>query len=245
MPAPGFVPFGEVVEIKLGGVTGAASFFLLTEQQRKDLRLPVRSLRPVLSKARHLIASETTLREWQFLRANGHRIWLIDPSPAQIRHNAVSEYLELITSSDSSIKERYKIKRREPWYRTPVPRTCHGFLSGMSRHGPWISLNMVPRLTVTNTLYAVSFRAATTIDERCAWALSLMTSEVRSSIASLGRVYADGLVKYEPGDLARLLVRKPTATTGARQLYQQAVSCFLVGDSDRATEIADQFSWCS
>ena len=244
-PTSGFVRLGEVVEIKLGGVTGAAGFFLLTEQQRKTLRLPVRSLRPVLSKSRHLIASETTLSEWQFLRSNGHRIWLVDPSPAQIRHNAVSDYLESIASSNNSIKERYKIKKREPWYRTPVPRTCHGFLSGMSRHGPWISLNMLPRLTVTNTLYAVSFRAATSIDDRCAWALSLMTSDARNSIASLGRVYADGLVKHEPGDLARLPVRKPAVTTGARQLYQQAVRFLLGGDANRAAAIADQFSWFS
>jgi len=75
MPRSGFFRLGDIIEIKLGGVTGAATAFLLTEEQRKEYRLPVRSLRPVLSKARHLIASETTLREWEFLRVNGHRIW--------------------------------------------------------------------------------------------------------------------------------------------------------------------------
>lgn len=241
----GFVRLGEIIEIKLGGVTGAANVFLLTEEQRKQLRLPVRSLRPVLSRARHLIASETTLDEWQFLRSNGHRIWLIDPPPSQVQHNAVKDYLDSIASSDNSIKERYKIKQRSTWYRTPLPRTCHGFLSGMSRHGPWISLNRTPRLTATNTLYAVNFRAATSINDRCAWALSLMTSDVRNAMGPLGRVYADGLVKYEPGDLARLPVPMPAVTTNARHLYKRAVSFLLSGDINSATAVADQFSWSS
>ncbi len=233
------VRLGDIIDIRLGGVTGAAHYFLLNECQRLDLGLPVKSLRPVLSKARHLIASEITNQEWQFLRDQGQRIWLLDPTPAQLRHSAVKDYLDSLTNT--AIRERYKIKTREPWYRTPLPRNCQGFVSGMSRHGPWISLNMVPRLTATNTLYTITFREVTSLDAMCAWALTLITSESRETLLGLGRVYADGLIKYEPGSLSNLQIRRPKKIRRARQAYRQAIEFLLSGDAQAASQIADAF----
>ena len=136
-----------------------------------------------------------------------------------------------------------KIRIREPWYRTPLPRNCHGFVSGMSRHGPWISLNMAPRLTATNTLYAITFRAAMSPEQRCAWALALIASgKFRETLSSLGRVYADGLIKYEPGDLANLqITRRPKRVKGARQAYRQAIEFLLSGETQAACRVADGF----
>lgn len=234
---------GDVMDIKLGGVTGAADYFLLTEEQRSRLRLPVGSLRPVLSKARHLTGSEITRDDWQQLRDSGHRIWLFDPGPAHLQHTAVKEYLDSASSNGEPVKQRYKVRSREPWYITPVPVICHGFVSGMSSHGPWICLNMARQLTATNTLYAVTFRQRYSLEERFAWALSMMTTKSRRSLTRLGRVYPDGLLKYEPGDLSDLPIRRPKRVRGAREVYRQVVHLFLAGDLDRACQLADGFGW--
>jgi len=51
------VTFGELFDVKLGGVTGDSDYFLLTESRRRQLRLPERVCTPVLTRAKQLIHS--------------------------------------------------------------------------------------------------------------------------------------------------------------------------------------------
>jgi adenine-specific DNA-methyltransferase len=238
-----YARLGDIVDIRLGGVTGAASFFLLTESQRINLGLPVKSLRRVVSKARHLVSGEISSQGWEQLRDSGHRVWLFHPTPAQLLHPAVKRYLDSAIAQAQPITERYKVKIRTPWYNTPIPRNCDGFLSGMSRFGPWISVNSDPKLTATNTLYTISFLQKTSQEEKFAWALSLLRTETRNVIESLGRIYADGLIKHEPGDLSQLIIRRPKDTRGARRTYNQAVEFLLAGQLQRSRGLADRFGW--
>ena len=40
----------------------------------------------------------------------------------------------------------------EPWYHMPMPSRPHGFVTGMSQHGPVICFNRMRGLSATNTL---------------------------------------------------------------------------------------------
>ncbi len=220
---------GDIIDIRLGGVTGDSKYFLLTESERAKLKLPVDSLRPVLSRSRHLISSEITEKEWGSLRANGERVWLFDPPPRTLGHPAVSSYIKLAPEAGGCHQGRVKIEGRKIWYRTMLPRHVDGFISGMTSLGPWIAFCKMPRLTASNTLYTVEFRKRQTKDEKAAWAISLLIS-LQTRRNGSARIYPEGLCKYEPGDLLKHKVSNiPRNIRGAQGAYRKAVKLLQEG----------------
>jgi adenine-specific DNA-methyltransferase len=232
-------PLREILEIRLGGVTGDASYFLMTEQERRSRRLPVRCLRPVLSKARHLVGTQTSLREWSRLRKSGERVWLFSPTKACVKLRSVRAYLRLAPSKGGCRRDRYKVKQRSPWYRIELPRSVDGFLSGMSSVGPWISFRAFRGITATNTLYTVRFRKGLGSEEKAAWALSLLTTQAQHAMSVIKRIYPGQLTKYEPGSLMSVRVPIPSRIRGARAKYSAAVEAILARDFRLSRQIAD------
>ena len=80
-----------------------------------------------------------------------------------------------------------------------------------------------------------------TRDEKAAWALSLLTSHARRLLVTVGRVYPDGLVKYEPGDLLDLPVLVPPKFHGVRVWYRDTVAALLSGEVEKAKQMADHW----
>lgn len=232
---------GDMLNVRLGGVTGDTDYFLLTEAERAARGLPIESVRPVLSKARHLVAATMTKREWTQLRDSGERIWLFRPSARRPRHHAIGAYLRLREEAGGCHRQRYKIANRNPWYRTVLPTHVDGFMSGMAQFGPWICFRRMSRLTATNTLYTVRFSEMNSGNQRAAIALSLLSSAYREPLNRIGRLYPSGLVKYEPGDLARLPLMLPDKIEGADVLYPQAIRALLDGAPEECRRIADRW----
>lgn len=229
----------EVMTVRLGGVTGDAHFFLLTESERRDLALPLSAVRPALTRARHLVAPMMDVLAWSSQRDSGQRVWLFYPSAAALRDTHVRKYLRLALEDGGCDRTAFKVSSRSPWHRTPLPPRIDGFMSGMSRRGPFLVLRTMARLTATNTLYVVRFREHTTIKQRAAWGLALLSSPVKRQIEARGRLYADGLTKVEPGDLLSLEVPQPQHTRGAITAYIQATTLVIKEELDAATRIAD------
>lgn len=236
--APSTVRLDSVAKIGLGGVTGDASYFLMTEERRQFLNLPLRALTPVLSKAKHLRSATVDQMQWNQLRQYGQRIWLFNPTSGIINHPAVRRYLHLERGQGGCNREAFKVLIREPWYQTPLPRTPHAFLSGMSQHGPWLCINEMPRLNATNTLYVVTFKTETR-ESWYMWALALLSSVALKQVRRLGRRYPDGLIKYEPGALSQVRLPLLKACADYRLTYTRAVTALLSDDLATAKAIAD------
>jgi hypothetical protein len=111
----------------------------------------------------------------------------------------------------------------------------------MSSAGPWIAISQMPSLSATNTLYVVTFKKAKTLEEKSAVALSLLSTTARQALSSAARRYADGLLKYEPGDLKEIQVPIFTRTKGVLGCYRQALSKLLDGDVVGAQQLADEW----
>jgi adenine-specific DNA-methyltransferase len=233
------VSLGKVIEVRIGAVTGDSSYFLMNDQRRRELRLPVAAMSPVLSRARDLMAPTVGRRAWNKLRRLNARVWLFRPNSSVVTHSAVNAYLDLARSNGGCNRDAYHVLRREPWYLTTMSRRQDGFLSGMSRHGPWISLRAMPGLNATNTLYTVRFRKKLSPDQKAAWCLSLLTTTARQQLVRVGRRYPDGLIKYEPHDLEAVSIPQPPARKGATRAYGEAVKALLVGRVAEASQIAD------
>jgi adenine-specific DNA-methyltransferase len=232
---------GDVIEIRLGGVTGDANYFVLSDEERIQLGLPCSVCRPIISRARHLTAGAIATDYWSQLRDDGERVWLFDPRPSQTGIEAVKRYLNLRPQHGGCDRAALKVRSRDPWYRTPIQRNIDGFMSGMSGWGPWVVFRKMPRLAATNTLYVVRFHAGQTTDERAAWAMWLLTSESAHYLHRVGRRYADGLVKFEPGDIAQLPIATPLRIAGAYSAYERAVRLLLKGQKAACRREADKW----
>jgi hypothetical protein len=230
----------EILDIKIGTVTGDANFFLLTEDQRRANQLPLGSVMPVISRAHHLIDTKLTPKKWQKLRDDGERVWLFFPTKRSLSRVSVQRYLRLPVSKGGCDREAYKVKSRNPWYHPDLVGNCDGFISGMSRAGPWICFSEMPGLSASNTLYTVKFRTLMPKHQQTAWALSMLTSTARKSSKQKCRFYADGLEKYEPGDLGELIIPKPPLIENVHRFYKMAVKALLEGDPESATSVADR-----
>ncbi len=231
----------EVMSVTIGAVTGDARYFLLKDSDRIEWRLPRAVLRPALTHARDLRWAEVGSVAWEQLLQANRRVWLFRPSMRMATHRRVAAYLNLSNSDGGCNQTAFKVRDRDPWYLTELPRRPHGFLSGMSRRGPWIALNRVDSMTASNTLYTVRFREQLSLEGRAAWCLSLLTSDVRRRLEPLGRCYPDGLLKYEPKDLHELQLLVPPGVAGARKAYRCAIALLLADQTDEAVKIADNF----
>ena len=235
------VRMGQIAEIRIGAVTGDAHFFLLSESRREELGLPRSAVRPILSKAEHIVKSEIDPEIWQDLLVSDKRVWLFDPSEDDLEDSSVQAYIDLKTEDGGCQRAASKVMSRDPWYRVPLPPTFDGFISGMSQTAPWVALNRMSDLTISNTLYGVSFPTFKSIDDQAAWCLSMLSSTTAHSRKRLVREYPQGLLKLEPKDFASLAVRRPKTTEGARNLYRQAVDLITSGCRDKARAMVDEW----
>ena len=231
----------NVMEIRLGGVTGDAKYFVMSEDERCKHRIPVSACRPVISRAHHLTHGAITESDWERLRDTGERIWLFDPTPHQATDQSVAAYLRKRPSTGGCNRLAFKVRSRTPWYRTPMPTGMHGFMSGMSSWGPWVVFREMADLGATNTLYAVRFVDAKTRDAQAAWAMWLLTTRAQKRLRRIGRRYANGLLKFEPGDISALSIEKPAVSRGAFAAYKRAVRLLLKGKVSESRAIADRW----
>jgi hypothetical protein len=233
-------PLSDLYAVKIGCVTGDASYFLLRESDRVRLGLPRNSVRPVVSKARHLTKAYLTSREWERLFKNDERVWMFYPEDPALRHKAVQAYLEL--GREKCDLAGYKLRNRDPWYRVHDVRDgTSGFVSGMTKLGPWICFRSKRQLAATNTLYTLTAKTTMSHDERAAWALSMLGSASRRQFLMIARRYPDGLPKLEPHDMNSMRLPCPRRTTGAAEAYALAVSHLVTGRLAQVTAIADRF----
>lgn len=234
-------PISDFLHISIGAVTGHSRYFLMNESRRKELSLPIVAMRRVLTRSRQLNSPLISMHEWQTLCDADERVWLFRPPKGLLRHTAVSRYLKLDPDQGGCDRTALHVSRRPNWYSTVLPTAVHGFISGMSSVGPWISLNGIPSLCATNTLYTVTFERWLTLSDRYAVALALLSSHARETLESKCRVYPDGLKKHEPKDILSLDVLMPAQRRGVRSTYVHAAQELINGNAAKATRIADEF----
>ena len=240
------VELREVLNLPLGGVTGDARYFVMSDARRQSLGLPEQAMRPVVSRAAQIHTASIDRQRWNELCRDGGRVWLFRPTQGSMTESAVQRYLNLSIEEGGCDRKGHKIKSRDPWFLTPMPPTPHVFISGMSTRGLWLSFNeyrnrgIAPGLNATNTLYTATFNKIMSLPQRYAWGLALLSSPVAKAVERRVRVYTGGLRKLEPGDIASLRVPQPPPIADARDRYHQAVEHLLAGRPDDCRRHADR-----
>lgn len=202
------VPIERFAIVRRGVATGANSFFLRTRSEVDEL--PEGSFVPAISRLRDMPSDVLDEKAHEKISADGTRCWLLQVSEAHTSDPRIRAMLE--AGERDKLDDRYLCRARDPWYaveRIPAPDILIGPM-GKERFRVVINeLGAIP----TNTLYGLRLRNRSLAAEQAT--IQRLATWLRSGDgqillrAAARKHHGDGLVKLEPGGLAR--VRVPAA----------------------------------
>jgi adenine-specific DNA-methyltransferase len=207
----------DVARVGIGYVTGANDFFHLRPSEAESLRIPRDFLWPAVRNGRDLIGksiSKTTVKKWE-LQDEAHfllRLQKSDKIPP-----AIKRYLE--STKAKQVQNAYKCRNRAPWYVVPDVQIPDGFLSYMSGETPSLVANRAG-CVATNSVHVVRLRRGTSFSSlQCCWSdpLTTLSCEIE------GHPLGGGMLKLEPREASRILLRRESPSNVDGKMLQEGV----------------------
>lgn len=193
-------PLGDFARCSRGIATGANSFFTLTAEEAGDWRIPDWALKPCLTKAAQAAKPRFTAEDYESLRALGKKVLLLDV-PAD-RGEEIRHYLDY--GESLGVHQRFITRHRNPWYIMEQREPADILVTVFGRGNLRFVRNEAKILTLT------AFHGIYVKPEFRHLIPFLMeyfqSAEFAKACATEHRVYGDGLLKFEPKDVERLLV---------------------------------------
>ncbi|HZC64820.1 MAG TPA: hypothetical protein VE464_24555 [Streptosporangiaceae bacterium] len=194
----GHIELGELCRVHRGQVTGANAVWVTAGPHPL---VPARFLIPAVTRARELIAAGPVLAAGVPLRQVISLPADLDDLPGGERAG-VARFLRHATAAGAA--DSYVARHRTPWWRVRLGVPPPIMASYMGRRPPVFVRNQAGAsyLNIAHGLYPRE-----PLDPGMLDALAAFLS--RSVSPEQGRVYAGGLIKFEPREMERLLVPGP------------------------------------
>lgn len=201
--------------IKRGIATGSNSYFILSEEEIEQRRLPHECFRPILPSPRYLSTDQVNADSEGVPKLN-RRLFLLDTkiSEPEIADRFPALFAYLQEGKTQSVHERYLCRHRAPWYaqeeRPPAPIVCTYLGRSDKKNGrPFRFILNLTKATVANVYLAMyptpavtqAMDGDSTLLRRIWQYLNELTPE---QLLGEGRVYGGGLHKLEPKELANV-----------------------------------------
>ncbi len=198
---PAFTPLGDITALKNGYVTGANHFFHITEVSRKQL--PDEVLTPALFRASGMSGLELTQARYEQAKRKGSGGYLLTVSAGEVV--SVDTYIK--QGQAQGLHQRYKCRKRTPWYAFPEVHPPQLICSYMSGSHVKVAANTA-KVVVPNTFHGLNLLATTYTPNELALAfynpLTMLSAEIE------GHSLGGGVLKLEPSQLRRVVVPLPT-----------------------------------
>jgi adenine-specific DNA-methyltransferase len=209
LPA-GHVELGELCRVHRGQVTGANAVWISTSPHPL---IPARFQFAAVTRARELFAAGAVLPPDAALR----RVIDLPADLAELsaaEQAAVARFLRAAAAAGAA--GGYVARHRSPWWRVRLAEPPPILASYMARRPPAFVRNLAGArfLNIAHGLYPRDPLPPPLLD-------ALASYLSRSVTTGQGRVYAGGLVKFEPREMERLLVPVPDLLADAGQPWGQ------------------------
>jgi adenine-specific DNA methylase len=230
---------GAFLKVRIGIVTGANKFFVLSEQNANAHSIPPECLQPIIGKFAHcrgLVVSDVDLLR---NREAGFRCLLVDTRGEIEAKRSLVDYLN---SYPKIYKEQNQtFAKRSTWHLAHDGIRPDGFLSCMQGDGPTLVLNDTG-VTCTNTVHRIFFESGVDNCTQKFLALSLQGTFAQLSAELEGRSYGSGGLKLEPSEAARILVFEPEISDPdiVDLAFSRADELIRSGDRSGARAVADE-----
>jgi hypothetical protein len=200
----GHVELGELCRVHRGQVTGANAVWVTAEPHAL---IPDRFQFAAVTRARELFAADSVLPPGTALR----RVIDLPADLAElndVEQAAVARFLRSAAAAGTA--DGYVARHRTPWWRVRLAEPPPILASYMARRPPIFVRNLAGArfLNIAHGLYPREPLSAAMLD-----ALAGYLSQ--SVHTGQGRVYAGGLVKFEPKEMERLPIPTPDLLAAA------------------------------
>jgi hypothetical protein len=196
---PGWIELGEICRVHRGQVTGGNAVWIAGPHSQD---LPPQFLRPAITKA-HELRTSTVLDDPARLR----RVIDLPRDLTAVECDAIRRFLGWAQARGAD--RGYIARHRKAWWavelKAPAPILC----TYMARRPPAFVRNLcgARHINIAHGLYP---RAP--LDESM---LDALAAFLRENVAQAsGRTYAGGLTKFEPKEMERIAVPRPTELAG-------------------------------
>lgn len=229
----------EFASVRIGTVTGANSFFILTDLKSRQLNIPRRCLQPIVKRATFLQGLSFLASDHQGLLQDGRPALLLTLNKGGEIPAQLAAYLR--AGKEQGIHERYKCSARVKWYRLDEPQKPGAFLQYMSATTPRLVLNCA-KVACTNAIHELTWRSKVSPLVRRSLAIGSLTTLFRLSAEMEGRSYGGGVLKVEPSEARRLLLLSLAGERGRRVAgrFSEIDTLLRVGKKSDAIELADR-----
>jgi adenine-specific DNA-methyltransferase len=227
------VTLSDFFTVKRGLATGDNKFFILTREQIRKHKLPMKFFRPILPSPRHLTVDEISAHR------NGNPqlrqpLFILDcrlrEDELRGAHPTLWRYLK---SAERSVGQRYLCRSRSPWYSQENRPASFLLCTYMGRHRkaddrPFRFILNHSRATAANVYLLLypkqdlvqSLRSKPELGRKIWVWLNALSPAI---VSREGRVYGGGLHKIEPKELGNLpaqgiarILNRPIERTGVQ-----------------------------
>ncbi|MDR0482493.1 MAG: class I SAM-dependent methyltransferase [Cellulomonadaceae bacterium] len=219
--------------VNVGVVTGRNSYFCLTEEQARNLRLYEETV-PLVARSALLEGLSYTQEDMARHAADGARtrLLVVEPGRNLGDYPALAEYVE--QGAMNGVDQGYKCRIRKDWWAVPSAHLADGFMLRQVSSSLRLSSNEVSA-TSTDTVHRVFTKPGVQMSNLATVALnsiSLAFSEV------LGRSYGGGILEMEPSECAELPVPDPSCVP--KHIIVAADKMVRSGCIEEAVDLVDR-----
>jgi hypothetical protein len=190
----------DFASVMRGIVTGANEFFLLTDEQAKDLNIPPDFLKRVVGRTRDVPWDELTEEKMREIENKRRPTNLFYTNGHAEFPPAVSDYLKV--GERMGVPLRQLIKLRRPWYKMETRKVPPLLFAYLGRRNSRFIRNTAGVLPLTGFLCVYPHDGNPETADKL-WRI-LNHPDTLQNLALVGKTYGSGAIKVEPQCLVEL-----------------------------------------